>query len=142
MNAIVIYESLTGNTRRAATRIGADLVASGVSTSVCPITEIDYAGLAAADVVIVGTWTDGLFVVGQKPGRSIRMAKLLPVIDRKTAVVFCTYALRTGNTLSKLQGLVERKGGIVRGGLAIRRDKIEDGSETFVDRLLGNVLNV
>ena len=142
MNAIVIYESLTGNTRRAATRIGADLDASGVSTSVCPITEIDYAALAAADVVVVGTWTDGLFVVGQKPGRAIRMAKLLPVIDRKTAVVFCTYALRTGNTLPKLQGLVERKGGDVRGGLAIRRNKIEEGSEIFVDRLLGNVLQV
>lgn len=142
MNAIVIYESLTGNTRRAATRIGADLDASGVSTSVCPITEIDYAALASADVVVIGTWTDGLFVVGQKPGRSIRMAKLLPVIDRKTAVVFCTYALRTGNTLPKLQGLVERKGGDVRGGLAIRRNMIEEGSEIFVDRLLGNVLNV
>ena len=92
--------------------------------------------------MIVGTWTDGLFVVGQKPGRSIRMAKLMPVIDRKTAVVFCTYALHAGNTLPKLQGLVERAGGIVHGGFAIRRDKIEDGSETFVDRLLGNVLNV
>jgi flavodoxin I len=142
VNAIVIYESLTGNTRRAAARIGADLDASGVSTSVCPITEIDYAALAAADVVVVGTWTDGLFVVGQRPGRSIRMAKLLPVIDRKTAVVFCTYALHTGKTLPKLQGLVERKGGIVRGGFAIKRNKIEEGSETFVDRLLGNVLNV
>ena len=142
MNAIVIYESLTGNTRRAAARIGADLVASGVSTAVCPITEIDYAALAAADVVVVGTWTDGLFVVGQRPGRAIRMAKLLPVIDRKTAVVFCTYALHTGKTLPKLQGLVERKGGVVRGGYAIRRNKIEEGSETFVDRLLSNVLNV
>ena len=142
MNAIVIYESLTGNTRRAAARIGADLVASGVSTAVCPITEIDYAALAAADVVVVGTWTDGLFVVGQRPGRAIRMAKLLPVIDRKTAVVFCTYALHTGKTLPKLQGLVERKGGVVRGGYAIRRNKIEEGSEIFVDRLLSNVLNV
>src|SRR5262245_30324757 len=76
VNAIVVYESLTGNTRRAASRIGADLTASGVPTSVCPITEIDYPALAAADVVVIGTWTDGLFVVGQRPGRAIRMAKL------------------------------------------------------------------
>ena len=58
------------------------------------------------------------------------------VIDRKTAVVFCTYALRTGNTLPKLQGLVERKGGIVHGGLAIRRDKIEDKGDKTVDKAL------
>ena len=141
MNAIVIYESLTGNTRRAGERIAVDMSASGVPTSACPITEIDYPALAAADLVIVGSWTDGLFIVGQKPGRSIRLAKLLPVVDRKRAVVYCTYALHTGRTLQKLQGIVERKGGIVEGGYAIRRDKLEQGSETFVDRVLSNVLH-
>ncbi len=135
-NAVVIYESLTGNTRRAAEAIGAELNAAGVTTAVCPITEIDYAALAAADIVIVGSWTDGLFVVGQKPARSLRMVKLLPVIDRKKAAVFCTYALHSGKTLEKLQALVERKGGDVIGGMAIKRNAIGEGAETFVDRLL------
>lgn len=135
-NAIVIYESLTGNTRRAAEAIGAELGAAGVTTSVCPITEVDYAALAVADIVIVGSWTDGLFVVGQKPARSLRMVKLLPVIDRKKAAVFCTYALHSGKTLEKLQALVERKGGDVIGGMAIKRNDIDEGAATFVDRLL------
>lgn len=142
MNAVVIYESLTGNTRRAAQRIGRELDGAGVGTSVCPITEVDYAALAAADIVVVGSWTDGLFVVGQRPGRSIRMAKLLPVIDRKSAAVFCTYALHTGKTLQKLQDLVERKGGVVHGGLAIRRDRLEEGAALFAERLAANVLKV
>ncbi len=142
MNAVVIYESLTGTTRRAALRIGLEMNGAGVSTSMCPITEVDYAGLAAADLVVVGSWTDGLFVVGQKPGRSIRMSRLLPVIDRKPAVVYCTYALHTGKTLQKLQDLVERRGGDVRGGFAIRRDKVDAGAADFAERVVQNIMNV
>lgn len=142
MNAVVIYESLTGNTRRAAERIGLEMNGAGVSTSVCPITEIDYAGLAAADLVVVGSWTDGLFVVGQRPGRAGRMARLLPVIDRKQSVVYCTYALHTGKTLQKLQDLVERRGGDVRGGFAIRRNNVDAGAADFAERVLQNIMNV
>ena len=79
MSAVVIYESLTGNTRRAAGIMGAELERAGVPTTVCPITRINYQALADADLVIVGTWTDGIFVVGQRPGRAARIRKL-PVI--------------------------------------------------------------
>ena len=77
----------------AALRRDAPLVLDGPITGVAFRAYVEQflaATLAPGDVVIVGTWTDGLFVIGQRPGRSIRMAKLLPVIDRKTAVVFCT----------------------------------------------------
>ena len=37
-HAIVIYESLTGNTRRAGERISAELEAAGVDAPSCPIT--------------------------------------------------------------------------------------------------------
>lgn len=134
-NAVVIYESLTGNTRRAGERIAAELEAAGVRTVACPVTDVDLAALAAADIVIVGSWTDGLILFGQRPGRAGRLRKL-PVIDGKLAAVYCTYALETGKTLQKLQGIVERRGGEVIGGMAIRRDKIAEGAAQFVDRLL------
>src|SRR5437868_3098552 len=101
MQAVVIYESLTGHTRRAAETIGDGLARAGVDTTVCPITRIDYAALAAADLVVVGSWTDGLLVVGQRPGRAARLRKLLPVVNGKRAAVFCTYALDCGATLEK-----------------------------------------
>jgi hypothetical protein len=86
--------------------------------------------------VIVGSWVDGIFIAGQKPGRAGRLAKM-PVIDGKKAAVYCTYALKDGKTLQKLGAIVERRGGEVIGGYSIRRDRLERDTTAFVDRLLG-----
>ena len=135
-SAIVIHESLTGNTRRAGERIVRELAGSGVTAAACPITHIDYPALAAADVVILGSWTDGIFVVGQRPGRAGRIWMKLPAIDRKRTAVYCTYALNPGKTLTKLGAIASGRGGDVLGGYAIRRSKIDEGAATFVQRLL------
>ena len=136
MKAIVIYESLTGNTRQAGRLIAAELTRSGIETVACPILEVDLQALSDADLVIVGSWTDGLFVVGQRPGRIGRLVKM-PIIDNKSAAVYCTYALNPGKTLDKLAGIVSRRGGNVVGGFAIKRNNLEGGAIEFVDRLLG-----
>jgi Flavodoxin domain len=135
MNVVVIYESLTGNTRRAGELIAAALAQAGVGASVCPATRVDYQALSAADVVVVGTWTDGIFVVGQRPGRANRL-RSLPVIDRKRCVVYCTYAINPGKTLAKLTRIMEERGAQVLGGMAIRRNNLEGGAREFVERLL------
>ena len=136
MSAIVIYESMTGNTARAAELIAQGLVDGGITTTVCPTTAIDYQALADADLVVVGSWTDGLFFVGQRPAKAGRLAQL-PVINGKRCAVFCTYALDTGKTLEKLSAIMEGRGGDVIGGMAIKRSKLEEGATDFVDRLLG-----
>ncbi len=138
MNAVVIYESLTGNTRRAAELIAVALGAAGVAASVCPATRVDYEALSTADVVIVGSWTDGVFVVGQRPGRASRL-RALPIMDRKRCVVYCTYALNPGKTLAKLSRIMEERGADVLGGMAIRRNDLEGGARDFVERLLDAV---
>ncbi len=135
MNAIVIYESLTGNTRRAGELIAAELTGAGWSAVACPVTAIDYAALAAADLVIVGTWTDGAVFFGQRPGRAGRLRKL-PVLDRKRCAVYVTYAIDQGHVLPKLQALVESRGGEVIGGMAIRRNRLADGARDVVARLV------
>ena len=138
MNAVVIYESLTGNTREAAELIGAELRGSGVDTTVCAIDAIDLAALAAADLVVVGSWVDGLFFFGQRPGRAGRLRQL-PVINGKRAAVFCTYAIDPGKTLTKLSDIVTERGGEVLGGVALHRNRLEEGAVDFVDRLLATV---
>ncbi|MGI9612128.1 MAG: flavodoxin family protein [Acidimicrobiales bacterium] len=138
MRAIVIYESLTGNTRDAGQLIAAELNASGIETDHSPITEINLQALSEADLVIVGSWTDGLFFFGQRPARAGRLATM-PVIDGKKAAVFCTYAIDSGKTLSKLADIVGRRGGDVIGGVAIKRNDLEAGAVDFVDRLLGAI---
>lgn len=135
MKAVVIYESLTGNTRKAAGLIAAELGRQGVPATVSPITAIDYQALEDADLVIVGSWTDGLLFFGQKPGRAGRLRKL-PFISGKRCVVFCTYAVDCGATLEKLVAILEDRGAEVLGGMAIRRDNLEGGAREFVNRVL------
>ena len=135
MKAVVLYESLTGNTRKAAGIIGAQLERRGHQATVASITDVPYQALAEADLVVVGTWTDGLVLFGQRPGRSGRLKKL-PYMTGKRCAVFVTYAIDAGNVLDKFVSLMEDRGAEVLGGLAIRRDDLAGGSTDFVERVL------
>ena len=135
MRAVVIYESLTGNTRKAAGFIAAELEKGGVATAVCSTAAVDYQAVADADLVVVGTWTDGLVLFGQRPGRSGRLKKL-PYISGKKCAVFVTYPIDAGNVLDTFVALMEDRGGDVLGGMAIRRDDLAGGARDFAGRVL------
>ena len=136
MPAVVIYESLTGNTRRAADVIARELTRRGIPTTVCAVAAIDLQALSAADLVVVGTWTDGMFFFGQRPGRGGRIKDRLPAMAGKQAVTYVTFALEPRHALDKLTDIVRATGADVIGGMAIRRDDIEGGATDLVERVL------
>jgi len=140
MQAVIIYDSFTGNTRRAANYIADELFRAGVGSNLFKVNEINERAVADADLVVVGSWTDGLFVVAQKPGRHKRFKHLLPDLSGKRCAVYCTFAVNAGRTLDKLTATVEGRGGEVIGGMSIRRDDLEGGAVEFTERLL-NVLS-
>jgi hypothetical protein len=135
VHAVVIYESLTGNTAKAGRAIAAALTEEGLPTRAFPITAIDYQALSEAELVIVGSWVDGLFLVAQRPGRMGRITTM-PALAGKRAVVYLTYALDPGRSLQKLADAVAARGADVLGGQVIRRDKIDAGVADFVERVL------
>lgn len=124
MNVVVIYESMGGNTRRAAELIGGAASFLGAEVEVCPVTAIDLHALARADLAFFGSWTDGLFLFGQRPGRVGRF-RGLPWLDGKRAVPFCTYAVNPGGTIPKLGRILEDKGAFVLRGQAFKRSEID-----------------
>ena len=136
MPAVVIYESLTGNTRRAADVIARELTRRGIPTTVCAVAAIDLQALSAADLVVVGTWTDGMFFFGQRPGRGGRIKDRLPAMAGKQAVTYVTFALEPRHALDKLTDIVRATGADVIGGMAIRRGDIEGGAADLVERVL------
>lgn len=135
MHAVVIYESLTGNTAKAGRAIAAQLTDAGLPTQAFPITGIDYQALQEADLVIVGSWVDGLILVGQRPGRMGRITSM-PALAGKKAVVYLTYAIDAGKALQKMSDAVAARGAEVLGGTRIRRDKLDEGVADLVDRVL------
>ncbi len=134
---MVIYESLTGNTRKAAGLIAGQLDQGGLEImNVSPANAVDLQALSEAELVVIGTWTDGILVVGQRPGRAGRLQQL-PAMQGKRAVVYCTYAINPGKTIDKMMGIMTGRGADVIGGLALHRRHLEEGAADFADRLLG-----
>ena len=139
MKAALLVESLTGNTWKAAEMIAGGLEAGGWSvTSLAPVGQPDHAAIQDADIVLVGTWVHGLFVVGQGPFGVGAMSHLPSMLGKKAAV-FCTFALNPGKSLDRLTGAVQATGAEVVGGLALHRSKLEAHSEEFCSRLVGAV---
>lgn len=134
MRAVIIYNSLTGTTRKAAHRIASELRALRIEATPVPIAEVDEATVADVDLVIVGTWTDGVVILGQKPAGRKKL-RALPSMAGKRAVVFCTYAVDPGQTLDKLVTEVAAKGADVIGGFALARHDLNADVAEFVDRL-------
>ncbi len=139
MKAAILFQSLTGNTRKAGELIAANLQQEGWGiTTVTPMKDLEMAAIQNADVVIVGTWVHGLFVVGQAPW-GIGAISHLPALRGKLAATYCTFALNPGSTLDKLDTAVSRLGAEVIGGLALHRSKLDEHAETFADRLVANI---
>jgi Flavodoxin domain len=136
--AVVIYESFTGNTARAARLIGEAVAAEGVDVSIYPITDIGLKELSAADIVFVGTWVDGLVLFGHRPGRAGRIRKM-PVIDGKRVAAFMTYAIHAGKALDRFADVLSERGASVVARRLLRRDRLESDMDGFVRDALANV---
>jgi flavodoxin len=128
---MVIYESLTGHTHSVADRAAAEFERNGIETMVCPATFVDLQWLSESELVLVGSWVDGFFVVGQRPGRVSRLYNL-PAMANKRCAVFCTFALNPG----KVTAIMEAHGAEVIGGMAIRRDDLEGGAIDMANRVI------
>ncbi len=136
MKAALLVESLTGNTWKAAEMIAGNLQQEGWSvTGLSPLRRPDHGALQAADLVIVGTWVHGAFVIGQAPW-GIGAINALPSIGGKKAANFCTFALSPGKTLSAMESSVAGLGADVIGGLALHRSKLAAHTEEFAARLV------
>jgi hypothetical protein len=137
-SAVVIYESLTGNTARAARLIGEAVAAEGVDVSIYPITDIGLKELSAADIVFVGTWVDGLVLFGHRPGRAGRIRQM-PVIDGKRVAAFMTYAIHAGRALDRFADVLSERGADVVARTLLRRDRLHAGLDGFVQDALAAV---
>lgn len=139
MKAAILAESLTGNTWKAAEKIGNLLQQEGWSiTGINRVRQPDHQAIQAADMILVGTWVHGLFIVGQAPF-GLGTISHLPSMKGKKAAVFCTYALNPAKSVEKLNRVVLGLGASSMGGVALHRAKLDAHCEEFVGRVLDNL---
>lgn len=139
MKAAILIESLTGNTWKAGELVGTLLQQEGWTiTGLNRVRQPDHGAIQEADMVLVGTWVHGAFVVGQAPW-NLGGIHHLPIMRGKKSAVFCTFALSPGKALDTLTTAVMGRGADVLGGVALHRAKLGQHTEEFVERLLANV---
>ena len=111
---LVCYESEGGKTRAAAETIAGECFASGLDVAISPIDQVGARELAAADVLVIGTWVEGFVVAGVRPARAMRawLAGLPNLAGRRVAL-FCTYGVNPRGALDEMAAAVSAKGGVV-----------------------------
>ncbi len=138
MNAAIVYRSRTGTTRRFAEEIGAHLRTLGVETSVASVGEADRTAMAAADVVLLGCWTNGLMVVGQHPDQTwIDFARALPDLSGTKLGLFTTYRILTGSMFGRMRRELRGRVGAVDLELKSRDGSLSEEHRTALARFVG-----
>jgi flavodoxin len=101
--AIVIYHSRTGTTKKYAAEIGKYLESKSVTVKVLSTAEFQPDMTENMDYILLGCWTNGLFFILQHPDRAWKdfTGKLQAAPDAKLAL-FTTYKFVTGSMFRKM----------------------------------------
>jgi hypothetical protein len=77
--------------------------------------------VSEADLICVGSWVKGLFIIRQHPTEgTMRFIEQLGDLSGKSVVVFCTYKLAIGSTMHQMTKALEEKGAKVVGQFKYR----------------------
>jgi len=136
MNAVVAYHSRNGHTQRAADAIVAELAKRGAEANSIPIERLTGGAVEAADIVFLGTWAQGLFVVAVRPAGMTRWLPALPSLAGKPTAAFATYRFRPAGLLQTFGDAVRSKGGRLVASHAFQRDRLDGNVGRFVDQAL------
>lgn len=119
-NVLIAYDSRGGNTRKAAEQMAESLGLLAEQVRVLPISKVGPTELALAELVILGTWVEGMVVTAVAPAKTtVRWLKSLPAMANKHFAVFCTYGFSPKGALDTLVSVLEAKGATVVAKAAI-----------------------
>jgi len=138
MTAAIVYRSRTGTTRRFAEAIAAHLRTRGVDVVAQSVGDADPRALGAMDFVLLGCWTNGLFVLLQHPDQPwIDFVREIPELRRPHVGLFTTYTLLTGSMFGKMRAALAGKAGPISLELKSRDGTLSaahrDALDAFVD---------
>lgn len=105
MKATILYSSRRGKTASFAREIAMHLWSQGLSVSLCSIGDFTPEKMNECQLLVLGCWTSGWFVVNQHPNRRwVQFAQ-----DKLTAplpphlLLFTTYKLHTGSMFRNMK---------------------------------------
>lgn len=135
--AIVVYRSHSGVTRRYGEEIAAFLTARGIAARVVSVGECDLESLADADYLLLGCWTSGLFVILQHPDEPwLAFVREMPATPQPKVALFTTYQLRTGSQFPKMRAALAGKTASPQLELKSRNGHLSAADERSLEQFL------
>jgi flavodoxin len=132
----IVYDSSTGTTKRAAQAMGATLTRNGHQCQVERVVEADPVEVAQADLICIGSWVQGWFIIRQHPtASSMAFIDKLGDLSGKQVVVFCTYKILAGSTLKQMAQALEKEGAQIAGQFKYRGPEPDKKFENFARSL-------
>jgi flavodoxin len=138
MNIVIVYDSQTGTTKKAAEAMGR---AFRENRHQCEVLSVSDAigrpdKTMRADLLCIGSWVKGWFVIRQHPtAGTMNLIRELKGVAGKDAIVFCTYKLAVGSTLRKMTEGLEAQGVRVVGMFKFRGPEPDEKFASFAASL-------
>ncbi len=122
LRVLIATESRSGTTERVGKEIGTGMVAQGATVRYVKLADLTSDDLIAVDLLVVGSWVEGLVVAKVGPAPAAREAIAgLPALAGLPVAVFCTYKFNPRRTLDTMAAAIEARGGRVVGSAAFGR---------------------
>ncbi len=136
---IVAYESRGGRTAKAARLIADGLRGTGAIVRAVPLSQVGIAEVAETDLLIIGTWVEGLVVTKVGAARPARdWLSSLPRLPGLRTAVFCTYAVSPKETVAAMRQALEDRGAqvVAEGAFGPGVRNIPGKAAYFADQVL------
>ncbi|MGC8461873.1 MAG: FAD-dependent oxidoreductase [Candidatus Dormibacteria bacterium] len=137
---LVTYESQGGFTERVAAQIASEIGLHVENVSCIPVDRVTLEDVVAADLVIAGTWVEGLVVTKVRPAAGMRswIASLPKQLGEKRFAVFCTYGFSPVHALETMKSSLEERNARVCAMATFKHGRVDAGSiKKFVASMQG-----
>ncbi len=131
-NVLVIFDSRSGNTKEVAASLVSDLPKESFNTYVTPIAKVTYKDVVASNIIILGTWIEGMVMANVKPAKStLRWLKSIDTFGDKPIIVFVTYGVNPRKSLDLLETEFNQRNAKVLLKQAVKGSKIQSQLPEF-----------
>jgi flavodoxin len=130
MKAVVFYQSRTGTTKKYAEEITGFLREKGIDVKLAWIQKYKGELIQGVDYIMLGCWTNGLFVFFQHPDKEwVEFSRKIQVAGNPKIGFFTTYKILTGSMFRRMKSHL--KGDLNFSGLKL---KSKDGDLSEIDK--------
>lgn len=135
--ALIIYHSSTGTTERYALNIAEYLDKKGLKTQITSTSTFQDEMLHDSDYILFGCWTNGLFIIAQRPEPSwVEFARRLPSRLESKVALFTTYKILTGSMFRNMSKELKGKFEVPTLELKSRGPSLTENNKQELDQFL------